>query len=120
MSFVRIWQFRVASEKADEFREVYGPDGAWPALFRREMGFLSTELLQSATHPSVFVTIDHWDSPEAWAAFLRAWGDDYAALDHRCDELSMSESEIGSFSVIAAASGTFRRGEQPRSGSSSR
>ncbi len=65
MSFVRIWQFRVASEKANEFQEVYGPDGAWAALFRRETAFLGTELLHSATHPNVFVTIDSWDSIEA-------------------------------------------------------
>jgi hypothetical protein len=42
MSFVRIWQFRVASEKADEFREVYGQDGAWATLDRREIGYLWT------------------------------------------------------------------------------
>jgi quinol monooxygenase YgiN len=106
--FVRIWQFRVASEKADEFREVYGPDGAWTTLFRRETGFLGTELLQSATHPNVFVTIDSWDSPEAWAAFLRAWGDDYTALDRRCKELTVAEGEIGNFQGAAATTGTAR------------
>jgi heme-degrading monooxygenase HmoA len=102
--FVRIWQFRVASEKADEFREVYGPDGAWAVLFRREIGFLRTELLHSTTHPNIFLTVDSWDSAEAWAAFLRAWGDDYAALDHRCLGLSVSEGEIGSFESLTAAS----------------
>ena len=35
LRFVRIWQFRVPSEKADEFRDVYGPDGEWAKLFRR-------------------------------------------------------------------------------------
>jgi quinol monooxygenase YgiN len=109
MSFVRIWQFRVATEKADEFRAVYGPDGAWAALFRREAGFLGTELLRSETHPNIFVTIDHWDSIEAWAAFLRAWGDDYGALDRRCDELRVSEGEIGSFQSVAAAEGATRQ-----------
>lgn len=108
MSFVRIWQFRVASEKANEFQEVYGPDGAWAALFRREAAFLGTELLHSATHPNVFVTIDSWDSIEAWAAFLRAWGDDYAELDRRCDELIVSEGEIGSFESVAAATAALQ------------
>jgi heme-degrading monooxygenase HmoA len=95
--FIRIWQFRVASEKADEFREVYGPDGAWATLFRRETGFLGTELLHSTTHPNIFLTLDRWISPEAWAAFLRTWGDEYAALDRRCAGLSVSEGEIGTF-----------------------
>jgi quinol monooxygenase YgiN len=112
--FVRIWQFRVASEKAEEFREVYGPDGAWAALFRRETGFLGTELFQSATHPNVFLTIDSWDSPEAWAAFLRAWGDDYAALDRHCEDLTITHGEIGSFQGASAATDAARS-LQPRS-----
>ena len=95
--FVRIWQFRVASEKTDEFRRVYGPAGAWAELFAREIGFLGTELLQSTSEPDIFVTMDSWDSTEAWAAFLRAWGDDYTALDHRTQSLVTSEDEIGAF-----------------------
>jgi heme-degrading monooxygenase HmoA len=103
--FVRIWQFRVTPERADEFREVYGPEGAWAALFRREMGYLGTEVLQSTTHPNIYLTIDRWDSPEAWAAFLRAWGDDYVALDRRCEGLAVSEGEIGSFQSATAGTG---------------
>jgi quinol monooxygenase YgiN len=99
--FIRIWQFRVPAEKADEFRAVYDPNGEWARLFRRETAFLGTELLQSATHPDVFLTIDRWDSIEAWAAFLRAWGDEYAALDRRCDALSVAEEEIGTFEAFA-------------------
>jgi heme-degrading monooxygenase HmoA len=95
--FVRIWQFRVPSEKADEFRAVYGPDGEWTKLFRRETGFVSSELLHSTTHPNLFLTIDRWRSVEDWAAFLRAWGEDYAALDRRCEDLTVSEGEIGTF-----------------------
>jgi heme-degrading monooxygenase HmoA len=95
--FVRIWQFRVASERAEEFRRVYGPAGAWAELFAREIGFLGTELLQSTSDPDIFVTMDSWDSPEAWAAFLRAWGDDYTALDHQTQSLVTSEDEIGAF-----------------------
>jgi heme-degrading monooxygenase HmoA len=97
--FVRIWEFRVRSETADEFRAVYGPQGEWARLFRRETAFLGTELLHSATHSNIFVTIDRWDSEEAWAAFLRVWGEDYAALDHRCKRLFVSEGEIGSFRI---------------------
>lgn len=95
--FVRIWQFRVGPEQADEFREVYASNGLWAALFRREIGFHGTELLQSVTDSQVFVTLDTWESAETWAAFLRAWGDDYAALDRRCTALFISEAEIGSF-----------------------
>lgn len=107
--FVRIWQFRVSSEKSDEFRKVYGSSGDWTTLFSREIGFLGIELLQSATHPNIFLTIDSWTSAEAWAAFLRAWGDDYAALDHRCEALTVSEGEIGSFDTVAPATEAARQ-----------
>ena len=102
LMFLRVWQFRVPSEKADEFRAFYGPDGDWARLFRREAGFLDTELLHSATHPNIYLTIDRWASVEAWAAFLRGWGDEYAALDHRSKSLIVSEGEIGNFQVTAA------------------
>jgi heme-degrading monooxygenase HmoA len=97
LMFVRVWEFRVPEERADEFRAVYGLDGDWAKLFRRETGFLGTELLHSATHPNVFLTIDRWNSVESWAAFLRTWGDEYAALDRRCKSLIVSEGEIGTF-----------------------
>jgi heme-degrading monooxygenase HmoA len=106
--FVRIWQFRVPSERADEFRIIYGPGGEWTRLFRREAGFLGTELLHSITHPNVFFTIDRWDSDEAWAAFLRAWGEDYAALDRHCERLTVSEGEIGTFQSAGVAANPAR------------
>jgi heme-degrading monooxygenase HmoA len=95
--FARIWQFRVPSEKVDEFRALYGLDGEWTKLFRREAGFLGTELLHSTTHPNIFLTIDRWDTVEAWTAFLRVWGEEYAALDRLCQSLIVSEGEIGTF-----------------------
>lgn len=110
--YIRIWQFRVPSEKADQFREVYGPDGAWTHLFQRETGFLGTELFHSATHPNIFLTIDRWDSAGAWAAFLRAWGDEYAALDQDCEKLTVTEGEIGTFEASARpVAGPHRRSD---------
>ena len=105
--FLRIWQFRVSDENRDEFRELYRPDGEWATLFRREAGFIGTELLHSAIHPNVYITIDRWIAPEAWAAFLRAWGDEYAQLDRRCETLTISEGEIGSFESAAEAADTL-------------
>jgi heme-degrading monooxygenase HmoA len=101
--FLRVWQFRVPSEKADEFREVYGPAGAWAQLFRRDAGFLGTELLHSAIHPNIFLTVDRWDSEESWAAFLRAWGEEYSALDRSCALLTVAEGEIGTFQSVGEA-----------------
>jgi heme-degrading monooxygenase HmoA len=101
--FIRIWQFRVPLDNADEFHAIYGPQGDWTRLFRREVGFVGVELLHSTTHPNIFISIDRWISPEAWAAFLRSWGADYTALDQRCEKLTVSEGEIGSFRNAGAS-----------------
>ena len=101
--FIRIWEFRVRPDGVDEFRTIYGPHGDWARLFSRETAFLGTELLHSASHPNIFVTVDRWDSEEAWAAFLRAWGEEYSALDHQCKRLAVSEGEIGSFRLAESA-----------------
>ena len=95
--FLRIWQYRVRPDKTDRFRIVYGPTGAWADLFGRAAGYQGTELLQSASEPDTYVTLDRWESAEAWAAFLQAWPEDYAALDQRCDSLTVAETEVGGF-----------------------
>ncbi|HEU5305037.1 MAG TPA: antibiotic biosynthesis monooxygenase [Gemmatimonadales bacterium] len=95
--FVRIWQFHVRPEREAEFRVAYGPAGPWARLFERVTGYCGTELLQSAGDPNTYFTLDLWDSAETWAAFLRAWGEDYAALDRRCESLTEAETEVGEF-----------------------
>jgi heme-degrading monooxygenase HmoA len=95
--FVRIWQFRARPEKAGEFQTVYGSSGAWAQLFGRAAGYLGTELLESATDSATFLTVDRWESAEAWAAFLSAWPEEYAALDRQCEPLTVVEMEVGTF-----------------------
>ncbi|HEY3012680.1 MAG TPA: antibiotic biosynthesis monooxygenase family protein [Gemmatimonadales bacterium] len=112
--FVRIWEFRVRPEKVDEFLFAYGPNGAWAKLFERVAGYLGTELLHSATHPNIYLTVDRWASAEAWAAFLRAWGDEYAELDQRCKILSVAEEEVGTFESVGGAAAAHAVGERLR------
>ena len=69
------------------------------ALFRNAPGFRGTELIQSTDDASTYLTIDRWESAEAWGAFLDAWRDEYHQLDRACEALTISETEIGSFSV---------------------
>jgi heme-degrading monooxygenase HmoA len=96
--FVRIWRFQARSDKAEEFRAAYGSAGAWAALFRRGAGYLGTEFLESTADPSTYITLDRWETAEAWHAFLREWPEAYAALDRQCEALTIAESEIGAFS----------------------
>ena len=43
------------------------------------------------------MTLDYWESAEAWEAFRRATAKEFEALDERCEALTLSEREIGRF-----------------------
>lgn len=107
--FVRIWKFRVYPERNEEFRAAYGPTGPWAHLFERVTGYCGTELLTDAGDPHTYFALDWWESAEAWAAFLRAWSEDYAALDRRCESLTASEMEIGEFQELGTLSDSASR-----------
>ena len=93
--YVSVWEYLVAPEHTDRFLEAYGPSGEWVRLFRRARGHLRTELLRDRSRPERFVTIDHWESREAWDAFRQACGREYEELDARCAALTTHEARIG-------------------------
>lgn len=100
--FVRIWQFRARPDRVAEFRAAYGPDGVWAGLFRRGAGFLGTDLLASTTDADTYLTVDRWESADAWAVFAREWREAYADLDRRCEALTVAEVEVGAYEAPGA------------------
>jgi len=92
-----VWEFRVRPAFVADFQRAYGPDGDWAALFRRGDGYLGTELHRDVDDPLRFVTVDHWTSREAQAAFHRQFRDEYAQLDDRCEVFTVEEWLIGDF-----------------------
>ena len=92
-----VWEFVVKPEAVPRFQELYGPDGAWAALFRRYPGFAGTRLLQDTGSRQRFVTIDSWEGESQFAEMRRAAEEDYARLDAECENLTLSEREIGVF-----------------------
>src|SRR4029453_7530564 len=92
-----VWEFVVKPEAVPRFREVYGSDGAWAALFGRHPGFAGTRLLQDATSRQRFLTVDTWESESRFAEMRRAAQEEYARLDAECENLTLSEREIGVF-----------------------
>ncbi|MEI9903535.1 MAG: antibiotic biosynthesis monooxygenase family protein [Asticcacaulis sp.] len=97
MTYVLIWQFRVAPEHRADFERIYAPDGDWAALFARSDGFLGTELLKDTEQPGRYVTLDRWASAGAFAAFKRLHAEAYATLDVACEGLTESETRVGAF-----------------------
>lgn len=95
------WEYEVAPEHEPAFLCAYGPDGDWVRLFRRAPGYLRTELFRDLARPARFVTLDYWESQQAFTAFRARFAAEFEAMDGRCEALTVSEREIGRFEPVA-------------------
>ena len=95
-----VWEYRVRPEADAGFREHYGPDGHWVRLFRRAAGYIGTELYQDRKEPRRYLTIDHWESLDAYDRFRQRFAAEFDAMDRRCEAFTESESELGTFSTV--------------------
>jgi 8-oxo-dGTP pyrophosphatase MutT (NUDIX family)/heme-degrading monooxygenase HmoA len=94
---VLVWEFSPAAGRAAEFERAYGPDGDWARFFRRDPGYLGTELLRGAA--GRYLTLDRWRSRAAFEAFKTREAEEYAAIDRRMEALTSRETAIGAFDV---------------------
>lgn len=95
--FVTLWEFEVKRGCEEFFESLYGPEGAWARLFRRDPRYHGTRLLRDAARGRVYLTLDFWESREAHEEFARAHAGDYQALDRECELLTARETRIGVF-----------------------
>ena len=98
--YVYLWEFIVEPDHREEFEREYGPRGAWVALFGQAPGYLGTLLLRDAADAGRFVTVDRWQSAEAYRAFRAGFARQYAELDARCGNLTVTETALGSFDEV--------------------
>lgn len=97
--FVYIWAYRVSAERLHEFLEIYGPDGSWVDLFRRAPGYLDTQLLRDRSDSTRFITIDRWESEEAFLEFRASFGQEVDHLDRLGERLTIEETSLGEFGL---------------------
>lgn len=95
--FVVVWEFEVAEEKVAAFEEAYNAAGKWAALFAKSPDYLGTELLKDAYIAGRYLTIDRWQSEEAFREFRKANDAGYEAIDRECDALTAKEQRLGTF-----------------------
>lgn len=98
--YAYIWEYRVRPEHVAEFERAYAPDGDWVQLFRHADGYLRTELHRDRRQSHRYVTIDYWESAEAWETFRGRMSQEFEALDARCDGYTLEETEIGRFDPV--------------------
>jgi len=101
--FTTLWAFTVPASRQAEFESHYGPDGTWVRLFRRADGYFGSELLRDRSDPLRYLTIDRWESSEAWQAFRRQFGAEYERLDRELEGLAARESPLGEYAPTDAA-----------------
>jgi heme-degrading monooxygenase HmoA len=101
MVFVRIWQYVVDPVKSAPFVSSYGPDGEWAQLFGRGTGYLDTALHQDLNQSGRFLTVDRWNSEQAWRDFHATHLAEYNELDKRLRRLTIEQRRL-----IEATSGS--------------
>jgi heme-degrading monooxygenase HmoA len=98
--YTYLWEFLVAADRIEEFKQRYGSAGSWAALFRQSPGYLETLLLQDCANPRRFITIDRWESRDAYQQFQSRFSREYAALDEECQDLTTNETPLGQYSEV--------------------
>ena len=104
-AYLVIWEFRVRPGMESRFEEVYGPEGAWAQLFRTGDGFTGTELHRDAHIARRYITLDFWNSEQAYRRFRQQNAARYQAIDAECEAMTESEAEMGSFSRVGSPPG---------------
>jgi len=95
--FLVLWEFEVKPGCERRFESVYGPNGDWAQLFRRDPHCLETHLLHEVSQPQTYFTLDIWKSKQAYELFKSQSLEAYATLDKICEDLTISERFLGSF-----------------------
>ena len=94
---VIVWRFRVSPERRGAFESAYGSSGAWAELFRKQGGYLGTELLADKSDAGEYLTLDRWRSVADFDDFQVRFGEAYRALDADLEGLALEEVRIGAF-----------------------
>lgn len=97
-----LWEYQVRPEHESDFTPVYSERGEWAQLFRKNSGYIGTELFRDQTKKGRYVTIDRWRSKEAYDEFRSNWLEDYEALDQKCGDWTETESALGCFENASA------------------
>jgi heme-degrading monooxygenase HmoA len=96
--FVALWEFEVKPGSEEKFGEVYGADGAWAKLFARDEAYRGTQLVKDVARERVYLTVDFWETREAYERFKRENAAEYERIDKECEGMTVRENKIGEFS----------------------
>jgi len=102
--FVALWEYEVKPGNVERFEKAYGPDGDWVQLFRSDTHYYQTRLVQDSLRRGVYLTMDFWESREAYEDFMAGHRKEYEAIDAVGEELTVKERRIGWFEMVDGSS----------------
>jgi heme-degrading monooxygenase HmoA len=100
--YVYAWTYRVRPGTNATFEKYYGPAGAWVLLFQDAPGYRSTTLYQDRRDPDRYLTVDVWESEDAFRTFRAACAAEFEHLDQACEEFTLEETPLGEFHPVGA------------------
>jgi heme-degrading monooxygenase HmoA len=98
--FVALWEFEVKPGCEERFEKVYGPHGDWAELFRRDPHYYETRLVRDALLQGVYLTMDFWQSRDAYEEFMERHRKEYDEMDAVGQALTVKERRLGCFERI--------------------
>jgi ribosomal-protein-alanine acetyltransferase len=110
-AFVVIWEFHSRPAKRGAFEKVYGSEGDWAKFFCRDHAYIRTELIRDRASPGRYLTLDYWMSRAAYLSFKKENKAKYAAMDKKCESMTIREKLVGEFEMV----GKLSRATRPRS-----
>jgi hypothetical protein len=61
---------------------------------------MKTDLIRDLQRADRYVTIDYWDLESSYHTFREQFAEQFQALDQECQQLTLSEVALGSFSSV--------------------
>lgn len=95
--FLALWEFEVKPGSEEKFEEVYGADGAWAKLFLQDSQYRGTRLVKDVARERVYLTLDFWETREAYEKFKRENAAEYERIDKECEGMTVREKKVGEF-----------------------
>jgi heme-degrading monooxygenase HmoA len=95
--FVALWEFEVKPGCEEKFEKVYGADGAWAKLFLQDSLYRGTRLVSDVERERVYLTLDFWETREAYEKFKKENAAEYARIDRECKGMTVSERKVGEY-----------------------
>ncbi len=98
--FVTLWEYEVKPGYEKRFEKVYGPEGEWAELFRKDGNYQETRLLRDSARPAIYLTVDFWKSRRGYEEFVKHHNAEYKRLDAVFGKLTLWERQIGWYESI--------------------